>query len=191
VTCNSNDQNVVVAAFFFFTFLQHFAVGRIKAHFGTGRFLTVVGIQPGPALLKGGRVQVQRHGQMSRILIAHLVIPHGIVDKGDLTLRVNLVVRAFQTGRRCSVVVVVGVDAGVFVGDVSIPTLKHLALQHFHPASIARVIVNGRRSMRIPTQQEQRVRGTVGGNQIARVVARGVRVGVARHVWIVDLHAAH
>jgi len=65
-----------------------------------------------------------------------------------------------------------------FAVGFSVPPFPDPSLQHFHPAPVARVVVNRTLLRGIPTQQQQRVRCRIGRHQVARVVLAGIEVRV-------------
>jgi hypothetical protein len=79
-----------------------------------------------------------------------------------------------------------------FVAEVvfSVATFLDFALQHLHPAPVARVVVNGTVTARIPAQKQQCVAFVICGDQVACVVTRRVKVSEFYPVALVQSQTA-
>jgi hypothetical protein len=93
---------------------------------------TLVGFTPNGTFVKRRRIQMKRHGRLVLGGISHLVIAHTIRDIGQLGSGIHGVLDAFD-------ITVVALFANGSFHDL-------------HPTSIARMIVNGRFLLWIPTQ---------------------------------------
>lgn len=125
---------------------------------GLARFPTLV--QPNLAALKGWAVQMQGHSRLVAGWIPDFMVPQTVFDKDQASFLVGLVLRTDQ----------------LVFAVVLVTTFLHLSLQDPHPASVAGMIVDWAESTRIPTQQEQRIRYMIRGDQVARVGSVAVKV---------------
>ena len=121
---------------------------RASAHLGF--------VQPDFAALERGTVEMQRVCDLCGMRISNFVIALTVVNVDNVVLFSRNVLCAHQF-------VAVTLTA-------TVSTLLDLAMYNFHPASIARMIVNGGMMTRIPAQEQQSVACIVGSNQVARVM---------------------